>query len=648
MEKWVSGLIGALACCCLILPLQAEAGSGEAYQYLNKTMDQYHKTLDVFTDLAAGGNHFAARCETVRRAADPIDLAGVSVDDGWTLNCRSGSTCVKNTFSAVDPAYWGGWYFQNGILSGCDAAPACNWGEYPDAGLNLTGAKKLTFWARGDKGGEKIEFFMGGIGWDVEKKKPIPGAYHDSTARIPTSGHVTTLSKNWKQYTISLGRNDLSYIAGGFGWVANAAKNPKGAVFYLDDIQYVMDRTASPRLSASYTTLPVAPGDNFDTILKNTAYVYDNAITLIAYLARGAKDDRKRAKLLADAYVYAQKNDRFYKDGRLRNAYQAGDLPLPPGWTPNGRKDAARLPGWWDVTGKKWIEDSGHVGTDTGNMSWVMIALLRAYKVFGEEKYLTAAKTLGEWIETNTKDTRGNGGYTGGVKGWEPACGGSDPLSVTWKSTEHNIDAYVAFMTLYDLTKGDEAAMWRARALHAKQFVRSMWGACGPTHFATGTGDDGITPNCLFYPEDANTWGLMALGEVADYGPGIDWVSTECGVSESCFPNKTAVGIDFDADGDGIWWEGTAHTVIAKRIKKDNEGADLLLNNLRNAQRLAPNADKKGIVAVCHDGVSTGMAEFLLYNRLHIAATSWYALSELRHNPYWGIHTTIAIPHQEE
>jgi len=303
------------------------------------------------------------------------------------------------------------------------------------------------------------------------------------------------------------------------------------------------------------------------------------------------------------------------------------------------------MPGWWDTQQKKWLEDINQVGTDTGNMAWATIGLLRAYKAFGKADYLNAAKRLATWIDVNVRDAKGDGGYAGGFKGWEPSCGGQSPTQVAWKSTEHNIDAYIAFITLFDQT-GETT--WEDRALHAKKFVRSMWGACGAANFATGTKDDGVTPNCDFTPEDTNTWGLMALGEVAKYGAGVDFVQNNCPVSESCFRGKVAAGIDFNDDRDGIWWEGTAHMVIAERIKGENSEADFFLNNLRQAQRLAPNADGKGIVATCHDQVTTGIEGFSLFNRLHVAATSWYILTELKHNPFWGIKTTDAIPHEGE
>ena len=86
--------------------------------------------------------------------------------------------------------------------------------------------RKLTFWARGEKGGERIEEFkMGGIS----------GPYPDSaTASIGP----LILTPEWKQYAIDLVGKDLSHVIGGFAWSANLDNNPNGCTFYLDEIRY--------------------------------------------------------------------------------------------------------------------------------------------------------------------------------------------------------------------------------------------------------------------------------------------------------------------------------------------------------------------------------------------------------------------------
>jgi len=146
------------------------------------------------------------------------DYGDMKIDGNWKNNPYSGSSCLKITYSAKasQGARWAGMYWQN---------PANNWGS-KDGGLDLTGAVKLSFWARGENGGERIEEFkMGGI----------MGEYSDSdSAGI---GPVV-LTKDWKQYSVDLRGKDLSYIIGGFCWSTNADVNPEGATFYLDDIKY--------------------------------------------------------------------------------------------------------------------------------------------------------------------------------------------------------------------------------------------------------------------------------------------------------------------------------------------------------------------------------------------------------------------------
>lgn len=144
---------------------------------------------------------------------DDIEFTSNSKDSPF-----SGDTCIKIIYKAISSqgARWAGIYWQN---------PADNWGDI-DQGFDLSKAKMLTFWAKGAKGGERIEEFkVGGIG----------GRYADSdSSKI---GPVI-LNNTWTPYNIDLRGKDLSNINGGFCWAANLDNNPQGATFYLDKIQY--------------------------------------------------------------------------------------------------------------------------------------------------------------------------------------------------------------------------------------------------------------------------------------------------------------------------------------------------------------------------------------------------------------------------
>jgi hypothetical protein len=137
----------------------------------------------------------------------------IELDEGCKDNPHSGATCIKVTFT--DPKKWGGIVWQN---------PPENWGDNP-GGVDLTGAKELVVWARGEKGGEKVSLKVGGLGRD----KP----YFDTAAVGRENVH---LSKDWKRYTLQLGGKNLGRIVSGF--VFSVEGKGSETIVYLDDIQY--------------------------------------------------------------------------------------------------------------------------------------------------------------------------------------------------------------------------------------------------------------------------------------------------------------------------------------------------------------------------------------------------------------------------
>ena len=337
-------------------------------------MDQFHEAYDVYTTVDAAGNHFAVRARMSNydddRRRDDAQRAVPPMDEGWPDDPHSPPTCIRASFKPEvrDGAFnWGAWYFMNGVQRDA-GVPEPNWGDQPNAGVDLRGARELTFWAKGEHGGERVEFFALGVGWnpDAPDEKSMTGIQNDPRTGRPFQypdrsrkvSKAATLEKHWKRYSIPLGGEDLSYVLGGFGWAANAPSNlPRSEiVFYIDDIRYELSpgakarRLNEPRLLVSYQA---GAGKDFDQTMRNTAYTYDNALALLAFLAIG---DTHRAKLIADAFVRAQNNDRFRPrderqkrmyEGSLRNAYQAGDLLTPPGWIAGGQEHTARLPVWY-------------------------------------------------------------------------------------------------------------------------------------------------------------------------------------------------------------------------------------------------------------------------------------------------------------
>ncbi|MEO0293769.1 MAG: hypothetical protein ABIN61_06070 [candidate division WOR-3 bacterium] len=421
------------------------------------------------------------------------------------------------------------------------------------------------------------------------------------------------LSPKWSKYEIDLTGKNLSDICAGFFFVFNQEldPNPDGCTFYLDEISFNLPREDSIRFLQSYE---MSSSKNYR--MANKAYTYDNALAMIAFLVRGTQEDIRRARIIGDAFKYAQENDRYYKDGRLRNAYSSGDII-------HHQTGKARLPGWWDSDSSKWFEDSYDVGTYTGEMAWIIIAWLSYDSITNENRYIQNAIDLGNWIYEHCYDSTGIPGYTGGYIGWEP-----QPTKENWKSTEHNIDVYVAFKRLYHHTGND---IWLKRSIKALNFVKSLWDS-STKHFWSGTLDS-LNIND-FSPLDAQTFGALALDE-EPYDCGFLWAEDNCCVSLSEYK-----GFHFSNICDGIWWEGTAQMCCTYFEKNKKDKADTYIEELRKWQEFSSFGNKQGIVACYPDSIWTGLTRFwgkwYYYADLHIGATSWYIFAERKINPFWG------------
>jgi hypothetical protein len=82
---------------------------------------------------------------------------------------------------------------------------------------------RLTFWVRGERGGEEIELRIG-----TTDLAPSPGR---STGTLE-------LAALWQQQQIDLEALELTGATALFAWIAKDSDNPKGAVFYLSDVRF--------------------------------------------------------------------------------------------------------------------------------------------------------------------------------------------------------------------------------------------------------------------------------------------------------------------------------------------------------------------------------------------------------------------------
>lgn len=138
-------------------------------------------------------------------------LKYIKLNAQWKDNCHT-TLCMRISYEP-GPKGWAGVYWQY---------PDGNWGKVP--GRDIKGAKRVEFWAKGEKGGEIVSFKVGG----EDQLK-----YKDSLAITPPPVVLTT---EWKQFDIELGDADTSSVLGAFAWIASKDGNPHGLTFYLDSI----------------------------------------------------------------------------------------------------------------------------------------------------------------------------------------------------------------------------------------------------------------------------------------------------------------------------------------------------------------------------------------------------------------------------
>ena len=282
---------------------------------------------------------------------------------------------------------------------------------------------------------------------------------------------------------------------------------------------------AGPVFLASYPSVKSGP-------LQGAAFLYDNAVAVVALIACGAPE---KAQRIGDAILLAQAHDRYWHDGRLRNGYLADPVGTGP----------VKLAGWWDAKQNMWVEDRYQVGSDNGNMAWAILALLALDKKAADRRYLDGAVRIGNWVTQWSKDS---GGFTGGTFAHEPV-----PVVESWKSTEHNTDLAAAFAGLAQAT-GD--SQWLGHARIAQRFVRAMWTrkcSC----FAVGTKEDGKTRN-PYLALDAQIWPLLALpGAAHRYQAALATVQDRL---------SDQGGFAYSEAKEGLWTEGTAQVALLEEL----------------------------------------------------------------------------------
>lgn len=381
----------------------------------------------------------------------------------------------------------------------------------------------------------------------------------------------------------------------GFDWegLARAALAPIRAAAAAAD---------GPVLLKSWAT--EGGGAAFDRVHAEAAFTYDNALAGLALLAAG---EGALARRIGDGLRLAQMQDRFWTDGRLRNAYAAGrQYPEAPA--------SARPPGWWDAAAGRWLEDGYQAGSAAGPVAFAMLLWL----ALGDAPFRAAAARAGDWVEATLRAGDDAGGFRGGVIGHEPR-----PQPLAWRSTEQNLDLAVAFARLGRAGPAAEAA----------GFVRRMW-LPAEGRFLAGLLPEGA-PN-HHSALDANLWPLLAWPGESRFRPALDWALSRHGLPAGA-PRDEVAGLDFDADRDGIWMEGTAQAALL--LRRAGEPALAARLGATVARHRGPGgwvlaASVPSLSTGLATGLVPGAADFRYPRRGHLAANAWAALAGLGANPF--------------
>lgn len=332
--------------------------------------------------------------------------------------------------------------------------------------------------------------------------------------------------------------------------------------------------------------------------LHSAAFTYDNALAVIALLACHKQPQAER---IGEALLLA-----VMHDTRLRDAYRAGmvegDQPLPNGW--------------WDAKQKRWINAADQYagayqdGTSCGNVAWAALALLALHDATGKLRWRDAAVHLADWVVTHASDTRGAGGFDGGIESYLLV-----PRKALWKSTEHNIDLAALFGWLARISA--PGGHWHTQATRARDFVAAQWDAASG-HFWMGTTADGVTPLRTPSALDVQLWAQLLPNAPKSWRRALHWIERM---------NAVKGGFDFTDDRDGLWTEGTAQAALVYRRTDNEVRANALFASV--AQQASPD----GFFYATPAPRITAVYSYY-HHQPCLAATAWAVIAALNRNPY--------------
>lgn len=222
-----------------------------------------------------------------------------------------------------------------------------------------------------------------------------------------------------------------------------------------------------------------------------------------------------------------------------------------------------------------------------------------------------------DWVIKECSDS--SDGFTAGYDGW-PENG--NEIKFTYKSTEHNIDAYAAFSQLYRMTGVDK---YKKAADSSLAFVKSMYdGKKGV--FYSGTNADGST-NTSNIVLDAQVWAALALGDA--------FKPYESCLGQLAKMRTSAGGYRFHVCNEKAFWcEGTAFTMLLHKLRGEKTAASKALAALESVQ-LTSGLFPAATGASLSTGIYLSDGSPWVYGKdAAVAPTAWFVMAQNGYNPY--------------
>jgi len=233
-----------------------------------------------------------------------------------------------------------------------------------------------------------------------------------------------------------------------------------------------------------------------------------------------------------------------------------------------------------------------------GNSAWLLQSLNIYQKLTGSKSYFNTQKKLADFL-LSLQDPN-----DGGLKG---------DLYENWKSTEHNLMAYVALRNFAHL---NHLKKYLCSAQKIRKFLKSaaVWDGI---RFNRGAGD-------ATQVVDVQSLGVLALGKT--YSRALTWAEQNLSTTKP-FNTVFITGFDFNGDLDTVWLEGTIQAALAFYFSGNPTKGDYYFTQACKAIQ----SDGSLVLAT-----NTGSASewWIMQPWRAIAPTSWFIFYSLKFNPF--------------